>query len=1129
MNKMIKFKKRLNLLACAVIVLALAFSCLCLNLATTVKAEEPDDYTTITVNDGQFSQSGSGLLSKSPNWTGSSIGEFDGSGVISGVIDLSASSVGAEDFMEKTGLSSFPEYEKSKPVTPFGRDEKLYPGTNTKVLLINTHSNADSNSKGTAYGYASDAVSLASNSFYKFTAWVKTGKFVQDRGAVIKISGLEHDVGFWNIDTSDIDVKSDKTNGFREFKIYVATSVNTVSAVINLQVGDSYIFGDMDDSYYMEKVTPSDGYALFDNVTCTRLTANAFYEETAIKSDYIEVYDADADATGIIHRRTVTSFENGISDLKKGYNENVSDSGTARYVDTYDAGIAFDEQNKIGLAENPYTYKGTTDYIDGIANERDILVIKAEKEANVYVETKDITIEANKFYRLGVWAKTEGFESSSNASLVIVGEDNIPSHNFEMSPAVINDISGSSDPLARYGWNRYSFYLRGSYSKDCKVRLQLWLGYSSNCTGTVFYDDVVLEQVSYDYYNNNYTSGTEVRFDAEPSTSIDNGRFFQAESYSDECLWKPVQWTGIGTVPQKAASGIILTNDRHYEAHKGSYFNVENPVSQTYNTDINAANHPSMLLLATGEQAHFGYASPSIAIDNGEDYKISVTLYVKNMTGSGANLWLEVNNIVIASVKNIMTTNNNFQTFDFYVQGDEPFTSGTGTDYTATLKIAMGREDAMAAGSIYVAEAAMTTLDDGEFASKLNEYKTDRRFNPTYDMYSFSSFDFFGYDNTDKNAIKKTTNWSISSKASNATEGENYNLKYGVFDPHNKDDNLEGWAIPDEITYAYDALQNKFGQVFALQVRDTAVTAQLINPIKLEADSYYMVTVNMAVIIKDELGNLLSKGAGISLAGDEIYSDANFTDLTNTYNFEGELEFRPYQFYIASSDATATLYLRVSLGDDAYTDMHVTGDIYIANISVVNLGASDDTLENSDTLKIIDNHVLPDEEGDEPDTDTDTDSDDTTTTSGSDSEKWWLIPSILFGVAIVLAVVGSIIRTIIDKSSRKQRRKQLNSYDRRYGIATPDEEDTTRAFDDNETAEPEAPVIEQEIDAFDDDEPEKTKPSEEPKPTEEAPADETNEKADNKETPEKADDKEEKPAVKAPEKNNGDVNDDFDD
>ncbi len=1063
--------KRASWLICAIVALSMIFSCLGFT-AVSVHAETPAPSTPVTIADGQFNASGSEILKTSSSWTHSFVGEYSGS-VVSGIIDLNEK-VDPETFLDTTKLNNYKEYEKELPTTPFGRNldtknGKYYaPGTNSKVLMINVD-----DERGSAFGYKSSEISLDADSFYVFSVWAKTGSFLQNRGAAIKLSGLTHDVGFWNIDNSDeLNNENNEWLGFSEYRIYVATR-EAATATLNLQVGDSYTYGEIGENDYFERIYPSKGYAFFDNVTAHKLSANEFYHETAASGNAnIVVADFNVNAITSPNKKAeltdnlLTSEENGvIGSFKEGlkgwniiYKEN-ENSGQYLYAGTYDAGKNFDKDNKIGLESNPYTPNGNSDILLESMGDRCVAVLSAKTDANVGLESDEITIERNKFYLLSVYANTQNFDSDSNATLRVVGGDK------DFSPVAISDVKGNGDINNRYGWKRYYFFIRGSLINNNNIKLQLWLGFGSNCKGTVLFDEVRFEEIPYSYYNEKNSIGTTVSFDTAPTTSIDNGRFFDASDYGEFPL-KPSLWEALGETPEGSASGIILTDEEHYSANASRYFNVNNPVSQIKSMDYNTFAYPTMLLLASKEDGYFGYTSPEIAINNKNYYKLTVTMRTIDMTGSGANLWIEVDNRVISSIKNIKSTSG-FTKYEFYFEGDVPFTSGTGIDYSVKLNIALGRADQKASGSIYVAEAAIETITSDVFNEKYNVFKTERGESLNYDMYSFSAFNFFGYDNTDTSAIKTSTNWTIDSSAEQS-EGK---YTYGVFDPLNKDNNAGDAYIPNEITTAYNKLDYKFDNVFTLQTRGTSATARLINPIKLSSNSYYLITVSMAVIINENT-NKSAVGAGLYLNGGD-YSDEKFADIRTTEDIMNGYKFVDYQFYVSTSDKDTNAYLSVSLGSED-VNSQVDGEVYIAYIACTDLGGSDDSYVASDTLKVIDKHVEETDEGNETDEgeQPDPENPDATTTPANDSERWWLIPSILFGIAIVLAVVGSVIRSLVDKKSRKQRVKELNTYDRRLGYAGEDEASESDKFDDDNTTTTQ-PVIEQDVEMFNDDEPEK--------------------------------------------------------
>ncbi|MBR2970720.1 MAG: hypothetical protein IKC48_02870 [Clostridia bacterium] len=1042
---MSKIKKSLTWLACAVLAFACLLPCLGFSAARVVNADTPTDYEKVEISENQFDASGSIILKTLNSWEPSYIGDFAGE-AISGVVDLSTDSgVSYTDFMEETKLDAYSEFADAKPTTPFGRNTNnpngnlYFPGTNSKALMINTN---DTDSKrGTAYGYSSEDIELDAYSYYKFSVWAKTGDFVQDTGAVIKISGLDYDIGFWNIDNSE--EINNATYGFTEYVIFVATAENSASVKLNLQVGDCYTYGTIDDGdSYIEHIHPSSGYAFFDNITCTKLSANAYAHE-ASNSGNVMVCDFNTDLGKSVGVKSITSltsrdgvemgsFEGGMNGWEIIDEEGTT--GTAYYVDVYDASKAFDDENIEGIIEEPYTPNGTH-------AESNVLALVAKSEAKIGVESDEIVIERNKFYRLSVWAKAQGFGDDGNASLVIVGESNIPASNNELSPVVINDAIGSDDINTRYGWAKYHFYIRGSLSKDCAINLQLWLGYEELCTGVALFDQITLEEITYANYNANNSLGTIVTFENAPATSMTNGRFYDAENFDNEYPLTPAEWNTVGNTDNDSVSGVVLTNEEHYNANISTYLNVANPVSSNKNVKYNSTSYPSMLLLASENNSYFGYASPSISLTNGSDYKVSVTMRTIGMTGAGANIWLEVNGKTVAAVKNIGSTAD-FETYEFYLQGDVALTDGTGIDYTTTLNITLGNAKQKATGSIFVLEAAFQNLDEGAFATKYEQFKSERTTGIKYDMYSFSSLDFFGYDNSDTNAIKASTSWSVTESASDESQYE-----AGVFDPNNKTNNNDNAYIPAEITEAYNSLEFKADLVYTLQARNTALTAQLVNPLKLEANSYYMITVSMAVIMKDGVTATDNEyGASLYLSGNETYEAAKFEKLKSTQSLVYGYEFRDYQFYVATSNEATTVYLRAALGNIAYPNRYVTGDLYIANISLVNLGSSEEGLIESDTLRIIDaSETIESEEETTPEEET---------APVSDSEKWWVIPSILLGVAILIAIIGIVIRTLAGKASRRKHKHNLSSYDRRLGLVENPQEDIDLYDEDTIVAEP---------------------------------------------------------------------------
>jgi|GEM_PF-3032029 len=211
------------------------------------------------------------------NLTGGFLGNFDGGtgidhGVVSGVIPLNHY---YSAHFDAIGLGIYDEFNQATdiPMHPHGIDHS-FASDNPNVLMINT------NRMTTAFGYSTQEFTLEPNSFYRFSAYVRTGGFADNQGAAVTLTGLPNPVGIWNIDTVSNIPRRNGTNlpalnvqnrfGFEQFRIYLATGLHSETVALNLSVGDS-ITG---------RHFPSNGFAFFDAVRVDRLSPTAFYDDT---------------------------------------------------------------------------------------------------------------------------------------------------------------------------------------------------------------------------------------------------------------------------------------------------------------------------------------------------------------------------------------------------------------------------------------------------------------------------------------------------------------------------------------------------------------------------------------------------------------------------------------------------------------------------------------------------------------------------------------------------------------------------------------------------------------------------------------------------------------------------------
>lgn len=1052
------FKRYLSAALCFVLGLILALSIIRLPVfnAFAVSSENFVEPTaSVDFTNKQFSETSGTSPAAPTGWTGAGVAGDNDGGVVSGVVDLDADSYhnankdtdGSSKDIYK--LERYPEYKTAVPQTPFG--VQAYGGTNKKVLMIN---NADSE---VAYGYTSSSVSFAAASYYRVSVYVKTGNFTEGKGATVKLVGLPEEVKFSNINTVSELAKgddglpvltADNMYGFKKYTFYIATPLmKAYDVTLSLQVGDKVEDeNDEDKTYY----NPAKGYAFFDNVEAERISPNAFYteapvygaEDNCIVKDFTEsaIYLDDGDIDYMYtgeqsgEHDEIGSFERGFEGWT--FIDDIDDATSVSSIPAiYNTSGTFSKDNEYNLSERPYSPIGN---LEGMSN---IMLISADKAVATGFRSPEYTILRNTYYRISYWVNTDSINGGSGATTVIRGTNNVADDDNKLVSSTTG-LTGDTSNAMNYGWKQYSYYIKGSALNDNKIALELWLGQPGSLTsGIAMFDEIKIEKITPSEYSSNSSSGSIVTFDsAFEDTGMTNGRFFEIGEY-DEYSYPlaPASWTritpdsvtttGFATdeveSAENAVDGIISTEIEHFTANRTKYNNVDNPKPASGN----------ILMISSLENTAVGYSSPTVTIASGNTYALTVSMRTAAITGYGANLVVKSGNNVIATIEGIKSTGNGFRTYTFYLEG------GT-SDYSATLEIWLGLNDResnktkLAAGTVFVDRVAFAEASGVNYADLASDYSKRRAEGKTdfdFATYSFGRIDFSAYDTYGKSVVRTPYNWSLAFGAST-------NTVYGVFDYTALDGSST--EIPPTFKNEEGAGNN------VLYIRNIAPSYSAItlnNTISLSANSYYSIQVNIKVDIADALkDSQTAVGAGIFLTG----AESNFSNIRDTSTVEdyekGEGHkvdnetFKTYTFYIKTGNEAVDVGLTLTLGDIEHDNQYFAGRAYVSRIAVTDIGnvAYENELDKFDEKSegyaeyIKYNNNVDLSSGD--------DSDDNSGDEGGDEEEqpaseiaWWLVPSILFAVAILIAVVGTLIRKLLERRSEKKTIKVATSYDRR--------------------------------------------------------------------------------------------------
>lgn len=1036
--------------------------------------------TSLDLGNANFTDS-SGSYPAVPNsWTGEAVGNGKGS-VVSGVIDLTAANYVKDNGEDDTyKLDQYDEYKTEIPRTIFGGAD--YPHTDAKALLINTARGASA-----SYAYTSSEMTFLPNAYYRVSAWVKTGDFVSDTGATIKLSGLGQSCSFININTVKAIEKKDgipvltKENnyGWVKYTFYVRTSAS-LTKTVNLVLGIGDAVSDSDeDPDVMPK--PAHGYAFFDTVTAEQISAYDFAFDTSdftaedgkdnvytdaqntavaldlFDTEYLSVKDDD----GSTVREIGTFSDRAAFDEKWNKNARYGDDSDdyvylgASSVSLYDSHARITpDDNDYGFTQNPWAPLGRaeSDIVgNGMfpADNGNILLIstynsnsKTFDSAARGIASPDFVIERFKYYRFGVWVKGDTVNGGNGISVGIKGEINDSSSDKKLDKWY-TELDGAEEDKSHYGWKEKIVYIKGSVLSDLTVHFELWLGApDAKSSGIAMFDNVTFTEVTYTQFTkmSEADSGDVLSLDASgEDTGVDNGNFMAVGDYTEFKYPLPVaEWTykTTDTVStngfsnskvdtDKVVYGLIPTDSETFDSIDTVLMSgVVNPATFAGAPLYNA------LIISSTEKTAACYQSPSITVATDKAYKITTALAVSGVSqGSyGASLVLKnTDGSVLSTIENITTTRNAFKTYTFYI--DAPL-----SDQTVHVEIWLGLNDRdnnthkLSDGTVYVKEVALVewTADGDDDANISDEYAAMR------DKY---------LADTSNPAILKSLDYGVYSYNAPTLDyydAYTYNMQNGLgtlysWNVLNANSNsVSGIFNTDNMKdlSVYDGFDKKDRSGNMLLIHNTQpnrTSYDYGNSIALVSNMYYRLDVTVKVRLTEEMRkNNKAIGAGISLTGTVTETFENIKDTTTLVSKNNE-ESRDYETF-----KTYTFF--ISTGNDG-------GSIGLG----ISFGGEDRTGYIEGQLIIADisftsigNSTYDKAEANLDEayqkavklSETSEENNDNTTEATKNDIAWWIIPTVIFSACLLAAIILVIVMRIREHVKRKKKTTYSSDYDR---------------------------------------------------------------------------------------------------
>lgn len=885
-------------------------------------------------------------------------------------------------------------------------------GDDSRILMINSKQNENVSNTYASKGYRSSSITLEANSYYRFSVSVKTMLNGDDSAsASLYVSGLVDEEG------NDIiaGVENIYSSIWKEYYVYIATGDESQTVTIDLYLGG-------DDSQ------ASTGVVFFDDVFVNRYSENAFFEYCYAQGTGYEgvdtfgdlnnqscfVLDALKNKDALIDTSSYNfdfeADEPSLTTLGTSWTRVDSSNGHAIIAD-----IRGMQPADFTSLTGGYSYVG-----DDLSynNNKAMILYTSESGGYVGVESKDFDIKAHGIYKVSLNLKvSHTFESGSfyvkiqendkiyttYSSILTDDEDDTSKQYLALQSGQTSGYTSNPDNSFVNDYQTIEFYVKGHSLYDTSVNIQLWLGdASTSAVGCVVVDNIQVEYASNEEFTGASNSLELLSFSSTPST-IPNS-YFNATEFEGGQLDYPIaasNWTSTKESEDYNESGVIyLYNSQLYNsmyANKYGWAGIY-PGHPNNITDTDLPNNVYMMY--NSRNSYQSITSDSYELSSNSYYKLSFDFY--NQLGVGdvnpSQIKVEIideNNITLFSRSGISSIGN-WNSMDIY------FHTAETVSHNIQVRVSLGDEDNKVGGIVYLDNFVVESSDEDSFNSTEAYYKVDltdyylnltvegepSRYITSSPAYNFSVDNIYDTNNSNAEASDCADAGIVSGKDN--PYGEEY-----IIDDSN-----------------YLAIQTKYA---------SSATLTSAYTLSFEAGSYYKLTFDLATIFNvgasdadsDEHNCLY--GVTVSIEG--------FDDITQIVN-AGQL--RNYTIYYNCSEAS-TPTIAFTLVSDCNETL---GLALITHIDVTTVEEAEYT--NASLSQNFGETIFTSEQTSTEADDDDTTDDDTTTDNGNnDNSAWLLIPSLIFGAAIIIAIIGFVLRHI--KIKKIERIKKEN-YDRKLSI-----------------------------------------------------------------------------------------------
>ncbi len=724
------------------------------------------------------------------------------------------------------------------------------------------------------------------------------------------------------------------------------------------------------------KESVSAGAVFFDNIEFTQVSENE------INTSKSRTKHINLDKSALVTDINANFENNTLADWSR-INE--------MKVDTFAEIINLSNNNE-SVAKD-ITYVGT----DLSKNNERAFVLYTKNDTKSYIgyKSKNIALKMYDIVKVTIRAKTADLNGS--ARIVLTENDILDSNGKKIDSITPNTqtitISSNSSNKFTNDYSTYTFYLKGRSLYNTSYNLELWLGSKeSPASGLVAFDNIKLEEVSYSDYTNASTDSSTVKiaFDTDPKNFIISNSAFndvRKESKSLTYPLTPANWTQTAKDKKDCDFGVINTNDEVY-AKYNRFANPGNPSGfGSTSTDTN-----NVLLMYNTTKTYQSVKSSSFSIDANSYYKLSFDYKMfatNNKLDSELNLDIfnvyiqdENNNILYAN-ENISANNDNlWKKYTIYF-------NTKAYSNTLNLILSLGKENDEVSGIAFIDNVILV--------------KDEKMTNETYEQIAKTNnvLDFeqgnFNLVKYDKNGIY--TPLRYTENLENADEVSS-GLKPGYGGIIDADDELNAIEKSPNHTSALSYLM----KISTLNKATYSLTAK--DSLSLSSDTYHKFTIDILTKgIKKDLDYDKSYGAVFALSG----LDENISGIVS------DNEWTTYTIYVAS---TSSVSINIKFALESL-DLTTSGDAYFDNFTYEKIDKDTYNLAKLNSSDNKTNLFIGN---------TDTKDDDNTDVNKANLDYiWYVIPTLLLAVALIIALVAYLMKKV---NIKKWEKRKINEYDR---------------------------------------------------------------------------------------------------